>query len=56
MNSKILLAPLLLTASFVVGAETPSLAELWTIVQTQQQQIKALQGKLNTAQTQLSAA
>lgn len=56
MNSKNLLAPLLLTASFVVGAETPSLAELWTIVQTQQQQIKALQGKLNTAQTQLSAA
>ncbi len=56
MNSNILLAPLLLAAPFAVGAETPSLTELWTIVQTQQQQIKALQGKLNTAQTQLSAA
>lgn len=42
--------------SNLVAAATPSLEELWQIVQLQQQQIKELQAQLGSARDQLSAA
>jgi hypothetical protein len=47
---------LLSLATFVAGAAPPSLEELWTLVQTQQEQLKTLSDELSATRAELAEA